>query len=192
MKKKLYLMRHGNTQFNTEDRVQGVCDSPLTALGQQQARYTRDHLFEAEGIRFDHAVSSTQERASDTLELVTDLPYERFKGLKEMSFGVYEGWMNRTIPNDWKTSLPQYGGDLFTDAGKRMSKTLRPIMQRPGYESVLAVSHGCAIRAFLEEVGLESESMNNCSVAELDYDLDQDVFSLVRIWQNPIKDLNRS
>lgn len=192
MKKKLYLMRHGNTQFNTEDRVQGVCDSPLTALGEQQARYTKAHFFEPEGIRFDHAASSTQERASDTLELVTGLPYERFKGLKEMSFGIYEGWMNRTIPHDWQTSLPQYGGELYADAGQRMVKTLTELMDRDGYESVLAVSHGCAIQSFLETAVGEPALLNNCSVTQLDYDPEDHTFSLVRIWQNPIKDPNRS
>ena len=37
MKKRLYLMRHGQTMFNEQKRIQGWCDSPLTELGKRQA-----------------------------------------------------------------------------------------------------------------------------------------------------------
>lgn len=67
--KDLYLMRHGKTFFNQEGLVQGACDSPLTELGQEQARQAGAYLKER-SIRFGHLYSSTQERASDTLELV--------------------------------------------------------------------------------------------------------------------------
>lgn len=45
MTKKLYLMRHGQTLFNVQDRVQGACDSPLTELGIQQALQVKDYFF---------------------------------------------------------------------------------------------------------------------------------------------------
>lgn len=90
MGKKLYLVRHGETQFNVEHRVQGWCDSPLTARGREQAR-TVGGYFEERGIAFDHAYCSTSERASDTLELMTSMPYTRLRGLKEMNFGKLEG-----------------------------------------------------------------------------------------------------
>ena len=53
MVKKLYLMRHGQTLFNLQNKIQGWCDSPLTELGQYQAKvagqYFKDHQ-----ITFDH------------------------------------------------------------------------------------------------------------------------------------------
>ena len=89
MKKTLYLMRHVETLFNVRKKIQGWCDAPLTELGIKQAKvagkYFKDH-----NITFDHAYSSTSERACDTLELVTDMPYTRLKGLKEWNFGVFE------------------------------------------------------------------------------------------------------
>ncbi len=179
-------MRHGQTMFNEQDRVQGVCDSPLTEKGKEQALYTRDHFFRDRDIQASLAISSTQERASDTLELVTEQPYDRLKGIKEMSFGLYEGWLNKMIPKDWEVSLPQYGGELFSDAGIRMMDTLSEVMKRPDTGSVLAVSHGCAIRAFLTACGLNPPRFNNCSVAELDWDSETGAFSLVEIWQNPL------
>ena len=61
MVKKLYLMRHGQTLFNLQNKIQGWCDSPLTELGQYQAKvagqYFKDHQ-----ITFDHAYCSTSYR----------------------------------------------------------------------------------------------------------------------------------
>ena len=52
MSKTLYLMRHGETLFNVQKRIQGWCDSPLTAAGEEQARQART-FFEGESIQFD-------------------------------------------------------------------------------------------------------------------------------------------
>lgn len=71
MKKKLYLMRHGQTLFNQLNKVQGACDSPLTEKGIQQAQQARSY-FQENKIEFDHLYSSTQERACDTLEIITE------------------------------------------------------------------------------------------------------------------------
>ena len=93
---KLYLMRHGQTLFNVLKRKQGWCDSPLTELGIEQAHRAGACLAER-GVTFDHAYSSTSERAVDTLEVVLgelgcpDMPYERVKGLKEWNFGRIRG-----------------------------------------------------------------------------------------------------
>lgn len=59
---KLYMMRHGQTLFNVLKRKQGWCDSPLTELGIEQAKRAGEELRER-GITFDHAYSSTSERA---------------------------------------------------------------------------------------------------------------------------------
>ena len=85
----LYLMRHGETLFNTQKRVQGLCDSPLTDLEFTQAKLVRDY-FQEKGITFDKVYSSTQERATDTLKLITNQSYQQLKGLKEMNFGIFE------------------------------------------------------------------------------------------------------
>ena len=71
MAKTLYLMRHGQTLFNLRHKVQGWCDAPLTDFGIYQAKVAGKYFKDA-GIIFDDAYSSTQERACDTLELVTD------------------------------------------------------------------------------------------------------------------------
>ena len=73
MKKTLYLVRHGQTVFNVRRKIQGWCDSPLTELGRAQAGVAAEY-FRSRGITFDHAYSSTSERACDTLEILTPMP----------------------------------------------------------------------------------------------------------------------
>ena len=68
--KEFYLMRHGETRFNVQHRLQGVCDAPLTEVGIEQAKKAGQYLAKQEPI-FDHVFTSTSERASDTLEIVT-------------------------------------------------------------------------------------------------------------------------
>ena len=89
--KEFYLMRHGQTRFNVQHRLQGVCDAPLTEVGIEQAKKAGQYLAKQEPI-FDHVFTSTSERASDTLEIVTGrTDYERLKGLKGQDFGAFEG-----------------------------------------------------------------------------------------------------
>ena len=79
MVKTFYLMRHAQTRFNVQGRIQGACDSPLTDEGIEQAKAARRY-FEQEGISFTRVYSSTQERACDTAELATGLvDYIRLK-----------------------------------------------------------------------------------------------------------------
>ena len=124
--KDLYLMRHGQTFFNQEGLVQGACDSPLTELGQDQARQAGAYLQER-GIRFGHLYSSTQERASDTLELVfgrTD--YIRLKDIKEWNFGLFEAQPERLQPKfrpgatSFEDLFVPYGGEGVDQVGERM------------------------------------------------------------------------
>ena len=66
---KLYLMRHGETLFNTQKRVQGWCDSPLTENGIWQAEHANQY-FAKKGISFDAVYSHMHERATDTATIV--------------------------------------------------------------------------------------------------------------------------
>ena len=97
--KTLYLVRHGETLFNALHKIQGWCDSPLTKKGIQQAKQAKQ-WFEKQHICFDHAYSSTSERCCDTLEIITSLPYQRCKGLKENNYGLLEGEHDYLAEND--------------------------------------------------------------------------------------------
>ncbi|MQS98203.1 histidine phosphatase family protein [Companilactobacillus halodurans] len=185
MTKTLYLMRHGQTLFNELHKIQGVCDSPLTQKGIDDAKKVGTY-FKQNNVNFDHAYSSTQERASDTLELVTDLPYQRVKGLKEWNFGLFEGESEKLNPKfDPKIGslgdfFVQYGGEGADQVQQRMVKTLTNIMQQPDNENVFVVSHGGAIYLFLknwiplEEI-VKHVELHNCSV--LKFTFSDDVFN---------------
>ena len=186
---KLYFMRHGQTLFNLLRRKQGWCDSPLTPLGIEQAQTVGAALRER-GLTFDHAYSSTSERACDTLELAfPGQPYERLKGLKEWNFGKFEGAsedLNPRLP--YGDFFKQYGGEGEIELRERLMATITDIMRRPGHESVLAVSHGAATAQVMRGIGVEPLDMKNrignCCVLELDFDPATERFTFTGLY-NP-------
>ncbi|HFI0635107.1 TPA: histidine phosphatase family protein [Streptococcus suis] len=181
MVKTLYLMRHGETLFNQQGRIQGFSDSPLTDKGIEQARQCARY-FKEQGLAFERLYCSTLERASDTLELVTGrTDYCRLKGLKEWNFGSFEGMPHflNPRPNE-KTShgdfFVSYGGESYEEVRQRLLETLTKIMEESNEgERVLAVSHGSAIVQFIMAVTMEEQtiaaySMNYCQVVEFQYE----------------------
>lgn len=185
MKKTLYLMRHGQTLFNARRKIQGACDSPLTQKGIEQAQVARDY-FKKNGIVFDAAFSSTQERASDTLEIITDIPYERVKGLKEMNFGVFEGESEDLNPRvlPYGDYFGMYDGETQQQVEDRMGKTVADLMAKTSGKTVLMVSHGGAVRSFArvwehtQQVEIKTR-LYNCCILKFEYDDGE--FSLVEI-----------
>ena len=94
----LYLVRHGQTELNVQNILQGWQDSPLTERGREQALATRA-AFEARGISFDHAYTSPLGRARHTAELIVgeNLPIEPVDDLREWRLGTLEGTSNRVL-----------------------------------------------------------------------------------------------
>lgn len=179
MKKTLYLMRHGQTLFNLRKKIQGACDSPLTDEGKRQAKIAGLY-FKENNIIFDHAYSSTQERASDTLEIVTDykMPYERLKGIKEWNFGVFEGESEDLNPphkpneRSFGDFFVKFKGESEKQVSERMTKALIDIMERESHKKVLAVSHGAACYAFMLKYAPDFpfSGIPNCSIFKYEYE----------------------
>lgn len=174
--KKLYLMRHGQTRFNLQGRIQGACDSPLTEEGKEQA-LAAHRYFQEQGISFDKVYSSTQERACDTAELVSGrTDYIRLKGLKEQDFGAFEGqqeYLNPPLQGDigYGDYFVTYGGESYMDVRIRMEQTITAIMEEADHQQVLAVSHGAAIAQFFRHVLIDFPRvhMRNCTILEFNY-----------------------
>ncbi|MBC1484572.1 histidine phosphatase family protein [Listeria sp. FSL L7-1509] len=182
MKKTLYLMRHGQTLFNERKKIQGFCDAPLTELGIKQAKIAGSY-FQENNIQFDKAYSSTSERASDTLELVTKMDYIRLKGLKEWDFGTFEGEsedLNPALP--YGDFFAAYGGEREKDFQNRIVTTIESIMSQGEYEVIFAVSHGAACAQFARywentsKIGIISGLKNGCI---LKFEFENGAFSLV-------------
>lgn len=156
----LFVLRHGQTEFNLQHRVQGRCDSPLTLLGVEQA-HAAGRWIAAQGVRFDRMCTSPLGRARSTLEVVReelraagalDLPpVEAVEGLEERSYGPFEGGPAEDVPSElWDPgeTLVPYGGEGSVALRKRIVSAMTEIMLAPGAETVLAVSHGSATLQF--------------------------------------------
>lgn len=189
MKKTLYLMRHGQTLFNLQHKIQGWCDAPLTPLGIKQAQKASEYFTE-NNIQFDHAYSSTSERACDTLEIITSMPYTRCKGLKEWNFGAFEGkdeCLNPKLP--YGDFFKQFGGEGEFELRERMNQTLTDIMNQEDHETVLAISHGAACAQFYRQWEqhakvIKKERFYNCCI--LKYEYENGIFTLVELFNRNI------
>ncbi|MFC6323381.1 histidine phosphatase family protein [Companilactobacillus baiquanensis] len=186
MKKTLYLMRHGQTIFNERGKMQGWSDAPLTELGFNQAKVAKKY-YEDNNITFDAAYSSTSERASDTLELITDMPYERRKGLKEMYFGLFEGENTKLNPIKshyelFNDAFVQYGGEDMLNVQKRVTKELNDIMNQD-VNNVLVVSHYVSILSFNNQwndsIEVLRSGFTNCSI--LKYTFEDNKYNLEEV-----------
>lgn len=185
MKKVLYLMRHGETLFNVQRKIQGWCDSPLTENGKKQALNIKKQLEELK-ITFDHIYTSTSERCCDTAELIADQPYTRLKGIKEVNFGTLEGESEDLNPDtleEYETFFVQYGGESVSEVRHRMNENLTAIMEKEDHEHVLVVSHAGACMNFLMSQKIDLFKMKkpfkNCTVVVLEYEDHQ--FQLVNV-----------
>ncbi|MFD1471410.1 histidine phosphatase family protein [Companilactobacillus mishanensis] len=196
MTKNLYIMRHGQTIFNERGKMQGWSDAPLTDKGIAQAKIAGKY-FKDNDIHFDAAYSSSSERATDTLELVTDMPYERRKGLREMYFGLFEGENKDLNPLNSRYELfydafVQYGGEDMVDVQKRVTKELIDIMNNDN-DNVLVVSHYVSILAFTNQwydsVKVLKSGFTNCSIIKFSFD--DDKFKLEEIINHDYSDLDK-
>jgi len=91
---KLVLVRHGQSQWNLENRFTGWVDVPLSEKGREEARQAGISL---KGMRFDCAFTSVLRRAQDTLRIIleqieqTSLPTEKDQALNERHYGALQG-----------------------------------------------------------------------------------------------------
>ena len=167
----LYLVRHGQTELNVQNILQGWHDSPLTARGLEQALTTRA-AFEDRGVTFDHVYSSPLGRARCTAKLIVGETrhIELVDDLREWHLGSLEGTSNREMPaQPWGDYPVAFGGESEGELRERMVAALSRIMERPQHDCVLAVSHGSACQEFLEYVTGGGEQPDNGAVLHFGY-----------------------
>jgi len=156
----IFLVRHGETLWNREGRMQGRLDSPLTRLGQDQARRMGETLAEVIGDPAGFTlVSSPLGRAYHTMELIAGrlgLPPAACRidrRLKEMSWGQWDGLtlheIERYFPdeleararNTWRYSPP--GGESYSMVLARV----RPFLDEAvGHGRLIIVAHGVVVQ----------------------------------------------
>ena len=156
---KLFLVRHGQTEWNVEGRLQGSQDSALTELGLQQARDTGVKLRD---YQFDAAYSSPRTRARVTAETILagrDISLNEDARLREINLGRLEGMNKESLPEELKPAFRSFwkdpkayqpvDGETFADARDRMVAGLLDLAKRHHGEQVLIVSHAAAIKLAL-------------------------------------------
>jgi alpha-ribazole phosphatase len=155
----LYLVRHGQTDWNVEGRYQGQADRPLNAAGRAQAAGLSQQLA---GIRFAAAYSSDLGRAKETaaiLVALTGLKVQLDPRLREINLGEWEGQLMTEIvaryPATWAERLhdPLHahapGGESVAEVAVRVAEAATDIARAHPAGPVLVVSHGVALATLL-------------------------------------------
>jgi broad specificity phosphatase PhoE len=185
MSKFLWLVRHGESAGNLEQRIQGWDDSPLTDLGRQQARLVAQRL--AQETQFSEVISSPLHRAAETGEIISqtlNLPIRYDRRLNEYNFGPLNGMTREDIarqypqvPAAWKANefwepLPGEEGDPAFEA--RVKAAMDDIIEGVADEvAVAVVTHGGVLNAILRsclgivERGWRTFAFDNASVSLL-------------------------
>lgn len=177
---RLYLVRHGETDWNAEDRLLSFTDAPLNASGEAQAAALAASLA---GVRWDRAISSPLVRARRTAELIlaarADAPgLEIDDRLCELDFGPYEGWSEAELAADplavrrRRDGLELAGMETEAAVAARARSFLDSLGSSAG--TTLVVGHGRMLRILIATaLGLPASfanalRMRNCRPAILE------------------------
>ena len=152
----LWLVRHGETDWNIEKRFQGQTDVPLNANGRLQARELAVQL---DGIHFDAIFSSDLSRARETAEILAArvlLPVQLDPRLREIRHGAWEG---QTLDPDKSVEMRSLyadpldahapGGETLSQVAARTRLALDKIASSYPDQRVLVVAHGVSLGVIL-------------------------------------------
>lgn len=183
----LYLLRHGETDWNVERRMQGVSDQPLNSIGIAQAKALIPPL---KGRPITTVYSSALSRARETAKILADglggLPVREDERLAELDQGDIEGMVISEIQERhkdfWKVWRERPGdarvpgGESLPELQARAWAAVEEIRDRHPEEMVVAVSHNLTITTLLCRVlGLEFNAMrrirqHNATINLIEYD----------------------
>jgi broad specificity phosphatase PhoE len=140
---RLYIARHGQTDWNVQHRLQGWTDRPLDETGRRQAAELAETL---KGIRLDAIYSSTLSRSRATAQTVAGgtMTVKSLDGLRERNYGHFQGGSD-TAPeylrrsNDWADRLED--GESLNQLLARTRESLAQIRREHPAGNVLIVAH---------------------------------------------------
>ena len=163
----LLLVRHGETDWNRELRIQGSSDTELNARGRTQAH---DLASELAGVEIDAVYSSDRRRARETAEIATAgrrLDVRLDRDLRERSFGSWEG-LTRSEVAERFPDLEHHDGESDDQVRDRVLAAVHRIVGAHPGEEVLVVSHGGALNALWHHaIGERIERWGNCAAYRL-------------------------
>ncbi len=159
--KSVYFIRHGQTLFNREQRLQGWMDSPLSPKGKQQAHQIASKI-KSLNLGIQYAYVSPLGRAQQTADILRQelgFQLEIDDNLREVSFGDFEGntikELDEKFPGQWearqsnKWNYRPPGGEANKDAVPRAKKIVERIQFHPNGSSLLIIAHFAINRMIL-------------------------------------------
>lgn len=159
-RKTIYLIRHGETDYNRKGVVQGSgIDAELNEMGRAQA----DAFYDAYGhVPFDKIYTSELIRTQQSVEkfIRSGIPHERFAGLNEISWGIFEGMVHTSGENtpylnilqswrDGRVEVALEGGESPLQVKERQLPVLEHILSKTQERNILIATHGRAMRILL-------------------------------------------
>ncbi|MEK5231852.1 histidine phosphatase family protein [Lysinibacillus sp. FSL K6-0232] len=157
-----YLVRHGETVWNQEQRLQGWLDSPLTAAGKEAAQKLQQQL---QSIPFVAGYSSSSGRAKETMAILTatrQLPIYYEEQLREIYLGDWQGQRIEDIMTTDRLNYERYTHDpaqfiathteSFSAVTARAMSVLEKIAKRHRNQPVLLVSHAVTIKCIVNAI----------------------------------------
>lgn len=167
------LIRHGETDWNLEGRIQGSTDIPLNKTGIRQAEACREHF---EGADWDVLISSTMIRAKKTAEIINqalNLDLVEMEEFKERSFGDAEGLTHEERNQQFSTG--EYPGQESKIALQtRVMAGIASINEQFPNKRVLLVAHGAVIHAILsvmsgEDLDFKKTKLLNACISNVQF-----------------------
>lgn len=202
MTKRIYFVRHGETDCNSKNLIQGRgVDAPLNSLGHRQAEAFYQHY---KHIPFDKVYTSSLQRTHQSMAplLKSGIPHEIIDGFDEMDFGIMEGkemfdstgtFTLKSLLEQWKNNE----GDAKAEQGEspnevlqRMKDALETVLSRKQEANVVVCMHGRALRILmcyllnLPISNMEKYFHANLAVSIFDYNYETGNFSPVCIANN--------
>ena len=186
MKSLLYIIRHGETDYNVRGLLQGQLNIPLNQNGELVAVLTAKAL---QDVKFDRVITSPLLRAYRTAELVragnrvSDAPIETDDRSKEFAFGEWEGRPCRPTDDEEMAALNDFfyrplqycgapGGESTAQVLARTGEFLKEVANDPrnNGKTILISTHGGAMRALLNALYEDKEDFwhggvpDNCAI----------------------------
>jgi probable phosphoglycerate mutase len=147
----LILARHGETDWNRENRFQGHADPPLNALGRQQSAELAETLV---GEALARVYTSPLRRASETAEIVAHqlgLEVEPLEPLREIDVGAWSGLTRKEVAARFPEAYARWleraphgfdDGETYEQLAARVVPAIRTLAERHPAETLLVVTHG--------------------------------------------------
>lgn len=159
---RLILVRHGETNWNIEQRYQGHSDTELNQTGINQAKKLAREL---KSEKIDAIYSSDLNRAVQTASIIADgrkIPVHKVRGLRECSFGIWEGKTFKEMEEKYPEEVERIKGDPVKQirAGGesrdqlciRVEEAIQKIIDKHQNQTILIVAHGGALAVAMEYI----------------------------------------